>query len=194
MNKKKTILCCNQKGGVGKTLVCDEISFAFDREGVSYSLIDLDQQGGRVHPQIINEDADITILDTPGALQPKLLEWMKDADLIIIPTKMTPRDLQPFLTMIELIKRNNIQVPVFYVLNEWNRYRASTEFEQWFKSSFPDSLFYRIPKSEGFTQAALEGISILDHKEYKKSEAAAYIQVLIEAVEYVLGLKDIEVK
>ena len=30
MGKNKTILCCNQKGGVGKTLVSDELSFAFD--------------------------------------------------------------------------------------------------------------------------------------------------------------------
>ena len=30
----KTVLVCNQKGGVGKSLIADEISFAFERDGV----------------------------------------------------------------------------------------------------------------------------------------------------------------
>ena len=30
----KTILVCNQKGGVGKSLVADEIAFSFERSGI----------------------------------------------------------------------------------------------------------------------------------------------------------------
>ena len=203
MSKEKTILICNQKGGVGKTLVADELAFGFDRDGIPYNLYDLDQQGGSVHKEVRNDNAVVGIVDTPGALQVitmqegkpvTLSDLMKDADLIIIPTKMTPRDLQPFLTMIDLIKQNKIKAPVFYVFNEWNRYRATAEFEEWFKEAFPISIYYRIPKSEGFTQAALEGKSILEHREYKSSFAAMQIRELVSAVEYLLGLKETEDK
>ncbi len=44
----KTILVCNQKGGVGKSLVADEIAFSFERSGIPVSFYDLDTQGGTV--------------------------------------------------------------------------------------------------------------------------------------------------
>ena len=45
----KTILVCNQKGGVGKSLVADEIAFSFERSGIPVSFYDLDAQGGTLH-------------------------------------------------------------------------------------------------------------------------------------------------
>lgn len=45
----KTILACNQKGGVGKSLVADEIAFSFERSGIPMSFYDLDTQGGTLH-------------------------------------------------------------------------------------------------------------------------------------------------
>ena len=41
----KTILVCNQKGGVGKSLCADEIAFSFERSGIPVSFYDLDTQG-----------------------------------------------------------------------------------------------------------------------------------------------------
>ena len=45
----KTILVCNQKGGVGKSLVADEIAFSFERSGIPVSFYDLDTQGGTLN-------------------------------------------------------------------------------------------------------------------------------------------------
>ena len=42
----KTILVCNQTGGVGKPLVADEVSFSSERFGIPVSFCDLDTQGG----------------------------------------------------------------------------------------------------------------------------------------------------
>lgn len=42
----KTILVCNQKGGVDKPLVADEVSFSSERFGIPVSFCDLDTQGG----------------------------------------------------------------------------------------------------------------------------------------------------
>ena len=32
----KTVLVCNQKGGVGKTLIADELAFALERSKICY--------------------------------------------------------------------------------------------------------------------------------------------------------------
>ena len=50
----KTILVCNQKGGVGKSLVADEIAFSFERSGIPVSFYDLDAQGGTLHLSLIH--------------------------------------------------------------------------------------------------------------------------------------------
>ena len=42
----KNILIINRKGGVGKTLVSDELAFALDAKNVPYCFYDLDGQGG----------------------------------------------------------------------------------------------------------------------------------------------------
>ena len=188
MNKTQTILICNQKGGVGKTLVADELAFGFDRKGIPYNLYDLDRQGGSVHKEVRNDNAVVNIVDTPGALQKDLVKWMINADLIIIPTKMTPRDLQPLITMFDLIKQNKVEAPVFCVFNEWNRYNAAKEFEEWFMSTYP-TVRYRIPRSEGFTQAALDGVSIFNLSKYKKSFAADQLKALIRDVIELLSLE-----
>ena len=65
----KTILVCNQKGGVGKSLVADEIAFSFERSGIPVSFYDLDTQGGTLHETHEADGAQVAVVDTPGALQ-----------------------------------------------------------------------------------------------------------------------------
>lgn len=43
------ILVCNQKGGVGKSLIADELAFSFERSGIPLNFYDLDSQGGTIH-------------------------------------------------------------------------------------------------------------------------------------------------
>ena len=72
----KTILVCNQKGGVGKSLVADEIAFSFERSGIPTSFYDLDAQGGTLHKTREVDGAEVAVVDTPGALQEALSEWL----------------------------------------------------------------------------------------------------------------------
>ena len=59
----KTILVCNQKGGVGKSLVADEIAFSFERSGIPVSFYDLDAQGGPLHRfPVVERRADSRII------------------------------------------------------------------------------------------------------------------------------------
>lgn len=183
----KTILVCNQKGGVGKTLIADEIAFSFDRTATPYNFYDLDGQGGSIHNKIENNNAEVTIVDTPGALQKNMIDWMREADIIIIPTKMTTRDIPPLETMIDLIKKNNIKAPVIYVLNCWNSYKASADFEEWFTEKYPNEKCMMIPQSEIFTQAAAEGVSVIEYK--KNSKPAEKIRLLTGLIKYELGYR-----
>ena len=178
--KEKVILIANQKGGVGKTLIADELAFALDRQKIPYNLYDLDQQGGSVHGQTESSNAKVTIVDTPGALQKEMLEWMQSSDLIIIPTKMTPRDMPPLETMIDLVNQDTVKASVIYVFNGWNRYKATQEFEEWFKESYPDAKTIELPQSEAFTQAALNGQSVIDYK--ASGKPAEQISALVKMV------------
>ena len=119
----KTILICNQKGGVGKTLIADELAFALERDMIPYSFFDLDEQGSAIHKTVDNPDAEVRVVDTPGALQENLVEWIKEADFIIVPTMMSNRDTKPLERMIQILAPFEKQgKPVLYVLNKWNRY------------------------------------------------------------------------
>ena len=159
----KTILVVNQKGGTGKTTICDELAFACERAGIVYDFYDLDSQGGSLHDPVTHEDSIVSIVDTPGALQPEMGTWMSEADLILIPTRPTVRDVKPLERMIQLVKENNIEVPVVCVIMGWNRYRGTAEFMEYAETMYPALEILTIPQTEGFVQAALSGISIVEY-------------------------------
>lgn len=183
----KTVLIANQKGGVGKTLIADEIAFALDRANVSYNFYDLDGQGGCIHEQKESESAEFCVVDTAGALQPDMLNWMKSADIIIIPTRMTSRDIPPLQTMLELVQNKDVKAKVIVVLNGWNRFTATHDFEEWFKEEYPNLNTVTVPQSEIFTQSALAGKSVVEFKPH--SMAAEQIKLLTGLVKYELGIK-----
>ena len=81
-----TILIANQKGGVGKTTIADELAFELERRGASVSFISTDPQGGSVHETDDgDEERDWRIVDTPGVLADALPEWCEAADMVLVP-------------------------------------------------------------------------------------------------------------
>lgn len=184
----KNILVCNQKGGVGKSLIADELAFSFERSKVPVSFIDLDAQGGTIHQTAQHDDAKVTVIDTPGALQAELKDWIANADIVIIPTRTTSRDIEPLMRMqqaVEPARRDG--KPVVYVLNGWNRWRASSDFLEWFKANSGDVLIYKLPQSEQFVQAGASGVSVV---EYARHGAAVKATLeLCNAVRVLAGFK-----
>lgn len=128
----KTILVCNQKGGVGKSLVADEIAFSFERSGIPVSFYDLDAQGGTLHRTREADGAQVAVVDTPGALQEALSEWLKEADVVVIPTRTTSRDIEPLMRMRKAVFKHS-RAKIVYVMNGWNRFKASRDFMEWFE-------------------------------------------------------------
>lgn len=155
------ILIANQKGGVGKSVVADELAFSFERSGIPINFYDLDGQGGTLHKSVEREDALVSIIDTPGTLSKQLGGWIASADLVVIPTRTTSRDIEP-LWRVKTIAKNSGK-PIIYVFNGWNRYRASRDFMSWFRGACGDEdmLAYALPQSEMFVQAAAAKMSVV---------------------------------
>lgn len=184
----KTVLVCNQKGGVGKTLIADELVYAFERDDIPCNYFDLDAQGSSLHKQKIVDDAQVQVIDTPGALQSELIDWIDKADMIVVPTKLTLRDQQPLETMIEILKPYQGKKPILYVLNGWNRYTASKQFTDWFEKAHPELKSTILCQSEHFNYAAALGESVYDYK--TDSTPAQQIYYIYSVVKFELGIRE----
>ena len=175
----KTILIVNQKGGVGKTMLADEIAFYYDRRGIDCSFYDLDGQGGAIH-ETSNITANIGVVDTPGALQADMNKWIDTADVIIVPTRATTRDIPPLQTMLDMIEQAGKQKKTIIVINCFNHYTAAADFREWVKGEYPDYKVFTVVQSELFVQAAAYGKSVVDYK--GNSTAADNIKTLTKAI------------
>lgn len=184
----KTVLICNQKGGVGKTLIADEIVFALQRDEIPYNYYDLDNQGSSIHENIENENAIVQVIDTPGALQEDLIKWIESSDMIIVPTKLTTRDIGPLETMIKILEPYKEKKEILFVLNGWNRYTASKQFVEWFTEKYPDLNKCILCQSEKFTLAGAYGKSIVDIK--SDALPTKQIEYIYSIVKYKLKLSE----
>lgn len=181
----KTVLICNQKGGVGKSLVADELAFSLERAGVAVAFFDLDAQGGTLHKSTDRPDADVAVVDTPGALQPQLVDWLQAADVVVIPTRTTSRDIATLQRMQQAVRQYATGKPVVYVLNGWNRWRASADFKAWFRSQ-ADGQVVTLPQSEQFVQAGAAGLSVVEYA--PRSSAARATLELCDVVRQLVGI------
>ncbi len=185
----KSILVCNQKGGVGKSLIADEIAFSLERSGIPMAFIDLDQQGGTLHRTDRRSDADVVVVDTPGVLHSDMGVWMKDADVIVIPVRPTSRDIPPLLRMFEIVKNSAPETPVAVVINGWNRFTAAKDFKEWLRSQrkSESAELLTLPQSEQFVQASAAGISVVQYS--KKSSAAKATLNIVNKIRELAGFE-----
>ena len=180
----KTILVCNQKGGVGKSLVADEIAFSFERSGIPVSFYDLDVQGGTLHRTQEADGAQVAVVDTPGALQEALSEWLKEADVVVIPTRTTSRDIEPLMRMRKAVFKHS-RAKIVYVMNGWNRFKASRDFMEWFEGLAGDQTVVTLPQSEAFVQAGAAGVSVVQFD--RRGKAARATRTMVDTVREAAG-------
>ena len=184
----KTVLVCNQKGGVGKTLIADELAFALERDKIHFNFYDLDGQGSAIHKTSTDPEAVIQIVDTAGALQPQMLKWIEEADFVIVPTMMSNRDMAPLERMIEILEPFRSTKPTLYVFNRWNRFNISKDFVAWFNKKYPDLKTTCLSDTTAFNQAGAFGISI--HEFQSSNIGCKQIDYIYNSVKYELNLKD----
>ena len=180
----KTILVTNQKGGVGKTWIADELCFMCENSDMPYTFRDYDMQGGPNHQPVESDDPALVIIDTPGALQENLNTWIKAADLIIVPTLMTKVCIEPLERMLEILKPwQRMGKEVVVVLNQWNRFTACADFEEWYFSKYPEQKTITLSESDIVRQAINAGKSVVNYRKYSKS--ASEMMVFYE---YIMNL------
>ena len=176
----KNILIVNQKGGSGKSTLADLLMWEFEREGIPASFYDLDGQGGVIHDTYEDPKAKVAVIDTPGALVEDVKAWIKEADLIIVPTKTTMLDLKPLQRMMDIV--NSVECPKIYVETMWNRFTTANGFDEWLRDETEGKAqIYRIPQSEQIAQATAMGKSVIEYA--PKSSAAK------AAKEFVAGVR-----
>ena len=184
----KTVLICNQKGGVGKTLIADELAFALERDKIPYSFFDLDDQGSAIHTTNENPEAVVQIVDTAGSLASDLTKWIEAADFIIVPTMMSNRDAAPLERMIQILEPYRESIPTLYVFNRWNRFNITKDFISWFNSKFPDLKTAVLSDTTAFNQAGACGMSIAEFQ--ASNIGCKQIEYIYSSVKYELNLKD----
>lgn len=183
--KMKTVLVCNQKGGSGKSTVADNIAWSLERTNTPYNFYDLDRQKGVIHLTHEVPDAEVAVVDSPGALQEQMGEWLAAADCIVIPTMTDKNDQGPLELMVDLVK--TVKCPVIYVVCRWTRYTSSAWFKPWFESLVGDDAeVYYIPESEALKQSAGYCMSIVEYK--PRDKAAVAMLDLCNAVRKAIGL------
>lgn len=184
----KTVLVCNQKGGVGKTLIADELAFALERDKIAYNFYDLDGQGSSIHQTNEDPEAVISIVDTAGSLSDNLTNYIEAADFIIVPTMMSNRDVSPLERMIKILEPYKGKKPMLFVFNRWNRFNISKDFIAWFNTKYPDLKTTCLSDTTAFNQAGACGISI--HEFQSSNIGCRQIDHIYSAVKYELNLKD----
>jgi chromosome partitioning protein len=136
-----TIALLNQKGGSGKSTIAECLAVAAYLDGQATAILDMDPQGTvyawgkrRKDPdppvrsvQIANlEDewqrlkdagADIVFIDTPARLSDWAMKAAELADLVIVPSKATIKDLERVAASIKLARSDSVK-PTLVVLNQ----------------------------------------------------------------------------
>ena len=179
----KTVLFVNQKGGVGKTLLADETMFHFEKI-CRAAFLDLDMQGGAIHQTTDDPDADIRIIDTPGALDENMGEWMRQADVVVIPTNCNRHDMIPLQRMMDIAAEQK-KDKFIIVFNRWNRFTGTAEFINWFNVSYPGYKTFLLQNSVALTDAAARDMSICKFKPKHKADDA--IRDFMSLLEKTLG-------
>lgn len=64
------------------------------------------------------------VLLPPPTFQGVRADWLKEADVVVIPTRTTSRDIEPLMRMRKAVFKNG-RAKIVYVMNGWNRFKAA---------------------------------------------------------------------
>ena len=137
----QTIAILNQKGGAGKSTLSECLAVAAVQSGLSAAILDLDPQGTvaawarrrkdeepavaavteadcRAKWELLAEaGADLCVIDTPARLQGSVLDAADLADLVVVPSKPTIKDVERIAASLRLAGTRK-DVPALVVLNQ----------------------------------------------------------------------------
>ena len=188
MVKMKKVLLLNFKGGVGKTLIADELLFKLEKDKIPTAYVNKDPQRSSIHDPFEDEDAIIKIIDTMGHVTEDFTDMIKEADFVIVPTNMGPADIKPLETMIQMLAKYESKKPILYVFNQWNRFSFAKEFITYFNTAYPHIKTAILAQTESFKNAGKFGMSLEDYQ--PSNSACKQIDYVYNSMKYELNLKD----
>lgn len=178
----KTVSFINQKGGVGKSLLADELAFYLEQKNIDFNFYDLDGQGGLIHQEKTLNNAAFSIVDTPGQLTDDIIKVIKESDIIIVPSRASVKEMEPLERTLQLIiSCKKKDAAVYIILNGWNRFTVYSQFEEWIRNEYPEFKLYRLNQSEALAQAGAFGKSVVEYQ--PKSTAAEQLLTLWNSIE-----------
>lgn len=130
----------NRKGGVGKTTLTGHLAVEAERQGAGpVALIDTDEQGSLAAwwnvrkaqaplfvrgdlaslrnqlDQLAGAGIGLVLIDTPPMLTENIGIVVREADLVVIPTRPSPHDLRAVGATVDLVERTG--KPMLFIVN-----------------------------------------------------------------------------
>jgi chromosome partitioning protein len=127
----KKILVANSKGGSGKSTLAIALADVLNAQ-----LVDFDNQGSLTFASKITArhipikpskaTKKYLVYDTPPYLSEELPALIKEADLILIPTKIGQYDLLALKGILDMVRKTNSEKKCFLILNEVKKPKPKT--------------------------------------------------------------------
>ncbi|WP_306529360.1 ParA family protein [[Ruminococcus] torques] len=112
----KIIAVVCEKGGTGKSVIAAELYESYVRQGLRTSLYSLDGQYADTSRSKKVDDAEVAVVDTPGVLTDNLKDIVEGADVVVIPVRPTPNDIEPFTRTVSIVAKNT-KAPIVIVVS-----------------------------------------------------------------------------
>ena len=162
----KTIVFCSEKGGVGKTSLAGEVYASLARTGEDAALISMDPQYGDGMRRTTENKGDpaVAVVDMPGYLDKRMLETLKHADIVIVPTRATALNLEPLVRTLRVV-RDATTAPICVVVNAVASRRVSMrQFAEWLRDwdGRGKAEVTQVPVSAASATAEMAGTSVIE--------------------------------
>lgn len=179
-----TILMLNQKGGVGKTTLADEIAFSLERRGHTVAFVSTDPQGGSVHETCDDPDfaetCDFQIVDTAGVLAHGVNDWCRAADMVLVPMLPSTRDLEPTMRTLGVISDSGTKAKSFVIVNNFYAFgNLDRELVEYLEGEGVP-VIAKIPRAVALSKAAGAGKSVAEFDQ--KSHVVEPLEELVDSI------------
>ena len=94
-------------------------------------------------------------------------------------------NIEPLMRMRKAVFKNG-RAKIVYVMNGWNRFKASRDFMEWFGGLAGDQTEVTLPQSEAFVQAGAAGVSVVEID--RRGKAARATRALVDTVREAAGI------
>ena len=122
---------------------------------------------------------------SPGVLTDNLSDLVSGADVIVIPVRPTPNDIEPFTRTVSIVTKNT-NAPLVIVVNGTNRFRMCASFMAWLEKKPWAKNVVKVPQSEAIVQAQGMQKSVVNVDRH--GAAAEAVRTMCRKVSVLAGL------